>query len=945
MSVLCSMVGGTFSVAAAGNTVSFDGTSSYYSATGISSTAADQFLGIVAISFYWNGGDDGQHLFSARLGTGSSDLGFYFDIQSSRIRFVGVYGNGTAFGQTTFNQTLKSNDWNHFTALINSAYIPGSYGFLNGVATGLASSSGGTPYDTVRFNYANTATTITIGDKNASQTASGVKFNGKIRHLAFWSNITGDGYYEPTRFWNPANDRFRDLGTTGTSSGLPAPIIYHYGDTTTFATNNGANFGSYTLTANGVSNGDTLSLTTSRHPRVFKTHGTNAVISTTQSKFGGSSLFVSNSPGGNSVTGSAIKNQEPMDFMPGSMKNPAGFHGYTLEAFVRYSSFPFGTTTGEGASGPFNVSKGGDGFVKWTFGANGQGKITFTYPAGGLYGGTTVQESTASLSLNTWHHIALVIDTTTVSLYVDGSRKVTTTINDQSPYNVGEFYIGSIYSGYAVYVDEVRQSSIARYSGTTFTVPTSEFTHDANTTLLMHYNDLNSSTNFVDDNGQGRLSKVITAVGDAKISTAQYKYGSSSAVFDGTGDYLNLTASDFNFESEFTVEGWIRPTADAQTFFCTAQSGTSTGFWISTWTGASAIVGYRTTVGGGAGAAASSAGVLTYNAWNHIALSRSGTTAELYVNGTRVLNITDFYNSNTSTLEIGRGRGISDGAWGSSPPFAYTGHIDEVRVSNIRRYSGATSFTPSPTAFVSDGNTLLLMHMEGYNTSTIFYDDNLSARASKSLVANGNAQLDTAQYKFGSSSMLFDGTGDYFASTFASDESFGTGNFTVEFWYRPAAIGAIQVPIGNRSGGPGLNIWWVEIGSDGTAYAAFQNSAGTSFYPASPSTYAANTWYHIAIVRNGSTLTFYRNGTGGTAVTGVTGSFGGGVNYYIGGIVGSYNVNGWLDEVRISKVARYTANFTAPTAPFVNDASTLLLIHAEGADASTVIIDDISLPT
>ena len=237
------------------------------------------------------------------------------------------------------------------------------------------------------------------------------------------------------------------------------------------------------------------------------------------------------------------------------------------------------------------------------------------------------------------------------------------------------------------------------------------------------------------------------------------------------------------------------------------------------------------------------------------------------------------------------------------------------------------------------------MHMEGYNTSTIFYDDNLSARASKSLVANGNAQLDTAQYKFGSSSMLFDGTGDYFASTFASDESFGTGNFTVEFWYRPAAIGAIQVPIGNRSGGPGLNIWWVEIGSDGTAYAAFQNSAGTSFYPASPSTYAANTWYHIAIVRNGSTLTFYRNGTGGTAVTGVTGSFGGGVNYYIGGIVGSYNVNGWLDEVRISKVARYTANFTAPTAPFVNDASTLLLIHAEGADASTVIIDDISLPT
>jgi hypothetical protein len=217
----------------------------------------------------------------------------------------------------------------------------------------------------------------------------------------------------------------------------------------------------------------------------------------------------------------------------------------------------------------------------------------------------------------------------------------------------------------------------------------------------------------------------------------------------------------------------------------------------------------------------------------------------------------------------------------------------------------------------------------------------LVGRAQKTIVAVNNAQVSTAQSQFGGASALFDGTGDYLVST-GSEESFGTNNFTVEFWYRPAAIGAIQVPIGNRYSGTGLNIWWVEIGADGTAYAAFQNSVGTSFYPVSPGTYTANTWHHIAIVRNSTTLTFYRNGVGGTAVTGVSGSFGGSPNYYIGGIAASYNVNGYLDEIRVSNSARYTANFTPSTIPFINDANTLLLIHADGTNGSTVFTDDAS---
>jgi endonuclease YncB( thermonuclease family) len=51
-------------------------------------------------------------------------------------------------------------------------------------------------------------------------------------------------------------------------------------------------------------------------------------------------------------------------------------------------------------------------------------------------------------------------------------------------------------------------------------------------------------------------------------------------------------------------------------------------------------------------------------------------------------------------------------------------------------------------------------------------------------------------------------------------------------------------------------------------------------------------------------------------------------------------MDGYIDEIRISNTARYTANFTPSTVAFVNDGDTLLLIHADGADASTTFIDD-----
>lgn len=228
-----------------------------------------------------------------------------------------------------------------------------------------------------------------------------------------------------------------------------------------------------------------------------------------------------------------------------------------------------------------------------------------------------------------------------------------------------------------------------------------------------------------------------------------------------------------------------------------------------------------------------------------------------------------------------------------------------------------------------------------------------ATRTARTLTAVGNAQLDTAQKKFGSSAMLFDGAGDCVRTDGTSDFLFST-NFTIEFQLRFAAISTLYVPLCQRPGsGVGVGDWWCEVtAAENKMYWGFQNTAGTQYYvnlALAGTAFAANTWYHIALVCNSNVMQFYVNGTAVGTTTSVTGTFGSSSLPITIGALGdvaafSYSLNGWIDELRISNVARYTANFAPPSALFENDPNTLLLIHADGADASTTITDDTTGP-
>ena len=205
----------------------------------------------------------------------------------------------------------------------------------------------------------------------------------------------------------------------------------------------------------------------------------------------------------------------------------------------------------------------------------------------------------------------------------------------------------------------------------------------------------------------------------------------------------------------------------------------------------------------------------------------------------------------------------------------------------------------------------LLLHGDGTNGSTTITDSSLTP---KTVTAVGNAQISTAQSKFGGSSIAFDGTGDYCTTPYSSAFNLEVGNWTIELFAYPSVF----------SGPQGLFSAADVLSNAGLVVRFFNNSLqfwvnGYSQIIVGNVNAFAGAWYHIALVRNGSTNTLYLNGSsiGSNTQTPVIGSPS---NVTIGRVYSNLDseyFNGYIDELRITKgVARYTSTFTPPTASF-----------------------------
>lgn len=212
----------------------------------------------------------------------------------------------------------------------------------------------------------------------------------------------------------------------------------------------------------------------------------------------------------------------------------------------------------------------------------------------------------------------------------------------------------------------------------------------------------------------------------------------------------------------------------------------------------------------------------------------------------------------------------------------------------------------------------------------------ITDRTGKTVYANGDAKLSTAQKKFGTASLALDGTGDYASCASQPDFSYGTGNFCIELWVQLNSTATQQVLVDQRTAGVDVAAY-LDVAAGG-AVRFYLNGA---FRITTTATLSINTWYHIALSRSGTSTKLFINGTqSGVTYTDTS-------NYLekpirIGANYTAANgVNGYIDDVRITKgLARYTSNFVAPTTAFTGDLNTVLLLHFDGANNSTTFIDD-----
>lgn len=296
-----------------------------------------------------------------------------------------------------------------------------------------------------------------------------------------------------------------------------------------------------------------------------------------------------------------------------------------------------------------------------------------------------VVASGVAVTPNMWHHLAYVREGSTFRVYVDGIQQGTGTSSASFVLDrIGRYHDQYGTNDMNGYISDIRMvAGTCLYpSGTTFTPPTAPLTNIANTSLLCNF----TNAGIFDQTAK----TVLETVGDAKVSTAQYKYGTGSMYFDGNGDYLQVRNASplFNFGTgDFTVEFWMYPvasTGDNGMYDSRAVDLNTTGFTISLtdaqkiqiYSNAQHILGNTT---------------LSLNTWTHIAVTRSGTSLRLFVNGVVDGNVSNSQSFTDTNITIGKG------IWSGSE---FEGYLDDFRVT--KGYARYTSTFSPPTSALKD---------------------------------------------------------------------------------------------------------------------------------------------------------------------------------------------------------------------------------------------------
>jgi hypothetical protein len=536
-------------------------------------------------------------------------------------------------------------------------------------------------------------------------------------------------------------------------------------------------------------------------------------------------------------------------------------------------------------------------------------------------GADIVKSANNAIGENEWYHVAAVRSgsgTNNTSLYLNGTRVAQATNTATLGASSGTGRIGS-YDGtggdFDGHISNIRLvKGTALYSGASITVPTAPLTAVTNTQLLTC-----QSNRFVDNSASAHT---ITANGNAAVSA----FGPflTSEVYDpavngaswycaAQGDYLSMSTGGTALQnpSTFTLEGWIymkqAPASGLATAIFAQGNAGQTTLYNSYSVGVRSDLAPRVVTAGFQQETIRSSTAINLNEWAHLALTWDGTTWSLYQNGVREGASTLQPISTTNYSQAYFGRDYFDDS-----RFAPNCFYSDIRMVTSLLYTGSTYTVPT-APLTAVANTQLLVHCKEAQA--------IDSAAQNNLTLVGTAKTSTAQSAFGTASLLLDGDSDLAKIPSASGD-LGSGDWTIEFSFRLSADvgGTAQTCISKWESSGDQRGWVVRLVNstgnkmqfrvtpDGTSASIVTTTFSTAF--------SHSTWYNVALVNSSGTVTLYVDGTAdSTTYTLASGEPrpNVGIDVAIGAAVPSSPntfFNGYIDEVRISKVARHTSSYT-----------------------------------
>lgn len=554
-----------------------------------------------------------------------------------------------------------------------------------------------------------------------------------------------------------------------------------------------------------------------------------------------------------------------------------------------------GSTASIGTRAIFGIGNNGQTgdiqlFNWWPFGGNPANTLALNSSAGG----TLVVTNTAYIP-DTWNHVAISRASGVVSIYLNGVRVANASFTTNASYNIltiGRPYTNLSQEHWLGYISNFRLvKGVALYSGTNINVPTSPLSAIANTSILTcqsnRFLDASSNNFTVTRNGDVSVQRFSPFSPDAEYRTDRI---AGSAYFSGANsNSLSVSSATANIDTNpFTVESWVYYLGSSNQAWFTPSPGLP-------WT----VVGTTLRVFNATGFL--SAGPIERNTWTHIAVTRDfSNVLRVFVNGVLNSSVTTTTAFNSTTPIIGE-------RFGNGTPFA--GYIAGFRML-IHTALYTSNFTPptSPPAVINDTRWLV-------NFTNANIRDNAMMN---NLETVGNAQINTNAKKFGTGALDFDGNGDYLNFRVVNELALNA-DFTVELWFYARASRTHRM-FSLHASGTGASFFAgvrIDLNGNGT-FGLYSSNGVTHNMITSQGSWSVNTWTHLAITKSGNDFRFFKDGTqfytvapGHVLMNGTVHTIGMLAGY------GADYFDGLIDDFRVTKgVARYTSNFTPPTAPF-----------------------------